>query len=102
MPKFPVASPVVFLFVVNSSRISLLSNDGTEIMGPEMSTIRCQGQYLRMALVLLFDVLPSLVLLFIKKFNLVTTGQNILDIVGLMMHREQDSSLDINCYKCSG
>lgn len=48
MAKSPISPPVMFPFVVNSSGILLLGDDGFEVIGQEISAIRCQGQYLRL------------------------------------------------------
>ncbi|ONK67851.1 uncharacterized protein A4U43_C05F4440 [Asparagus officinalis] len=42
--KSPISPPLAFPFIVSSSGISLLSDDGIEIMGQEISTIHCLGQ----------------------------------------------------------
>lgn len=42
--KSPISPPLVFPFVITSSGISLLSDDGIEVMGPDVHTIRCQGR----------------------------------------------------------
>lgn len=42
--KSPISPPVAFPFVVDSAGISLVSDDGIEVMGQEISTIHCQGQ----------------------------------------------------------
>ncbi|XP_058110083.1 DNA repair protein RAD51 homolog 2 isoform X2 [Magnolia sinica] len=41
--KSPCSPPKAFPFVVTSGGISLLSDEGIEVMGPEINTIRCQG-----------------------------------------------------------
>ncbi|XP_042476278.1 DNA repair protein RAD51 homolog 2 [Macadamia integrifolia] len=41
--KSPLSPPLAFPFDVTSSGISLLSDDGIEVMGPEICTIHCQG-----------------------------------------------------------
>ncbi|XP_043702540.1 DNA repair protein RAD51 homolog 2 isoform X2 [Telopea speciosissima] len=41
--KSPLSPPLAFPFVVTSSGISLLSDDGIEVMGPEICAIHCQG-----------------------------------------------------------
>ncbi|OVA18184.1 AAA+ ATPase domain [Macleaya cordata] len=42
--KSPISPPLAFPFVVTSSGISLLTDDGTEVKGPEINSIHCQGQ----------------------------------------------------------
>lgn len=41
--KSPMSPAVAFPFIVESSGISLLNDDGFKVMGREISTIRCQG-----------------------------------------------------------
>ncbi|XP_077239596.1 DNA repair (Rad51) family protein isoform X2 [Tasmannia lanceolata] len=41
--KSPTSPPLAFPFVVNKSGISLLSEDGIQVMGPEINMIHCQG-----------------------------------------------------------
>lgn len=58
MAKSPISPPLAFPFIVNSSGISLLSDDGIEIMGQEISTIHCLGEYLNNISLLLISQLP--------------------------------------------
>ncbi|XP_072983086.1 DNA repair protein RAD51 homolog 2 isoform X1 [Typha latifolia] len=41
--KSPLSRAVAFPFIVESSGISLLSDEGTDVSGPEISRIHCQG-----------------------------------------------------------
>lgn len=41
--KSPLSPPVVFPFIVDSSGIRLLSDDGVVVMGPEINWIRSHG-----------------------------------------------------------
>ncbi|XVF68635.1 hypothetical protein PTKIN_Ptkin11bG0017200 [Pterospermum kingtungense] len=41
--KSPISPPLAFPFHITSSGILLLSNEGMELMGPEINSIRCQG-----------------------------------------------------------
>ncbi|KAJ4725942.1 DNA repair (Rad51) family protein [Melia azedarach] len=41
--KSPISPPLAFPFTINSSGISLLTDDGTELVGPEINAIYCQG-----------------------------------------------------------
>ncbi|KAK1588742.1 hypothetical protein Q3G72_026576 [Acer saccharum] len=41
--KSPISPPLAFPFIITSSGISLLTDDGTELIGPEINTICCQG-----------------------------------------------------------
>lgn len=41
--KSPMSPPLSFPFIVDSSGILLLDDDGIEVMGPEIYAIRCQG-----------------------------------------------------------
>ncbi|KAK6234745.1 hypothetical protein SCA6_010082 [Theobroma cacao] len=41
--KSPISSPLAFPFHITSSGISLLSDEGMELMGPEINSIHCQG-----------------------------------------------------------
>ncbi|XP_062171365.1 DNA repair protein RAD51 homolog 2 isoform X1 [Alnus glutinosa] len=41
--KSPISPPLVFPFNITSSGMSLLSDDGFELTGPDISTIHCQG-----------------------------------------------------------
>ncbi|XP_039015248.1 DNA repair protein RAD51 homolog 2 isoform X4 [Hibiscus syriacus] len=41
--KSPISPPLAFPFHITSSGISLLSDDGMELMGPEINAIHCQG-----------------------------------------------------------
>ncbi|KAF9596962.1 hypothetical protein IFM89_014606, partial [Coptis chinensis] len=40
--KSPISPPIAFPFIVTSSGISLLSDDGTEVEGAEINAIHCQ------------------------------------------------------------
>ncbi|MBA0790449.1 hypothetical protein Gohar_015099 [Gossypium harknessii] len=40
--KSPISPPLAFPFHITSSGISLLSDDGKEVMGPEINAIHCQ------------------------------------------------------------
>ncbi|RCV15270.1 hypothetical protein SETIT_3G044800v2 [Setaria italica] len=42
--KSPMSPAVAFPFVVESSGITLLSDEGIDVTGPEITSIRCQGQ----------------------------------------------------------
>ncbi|XP_057953838.1 DNA repair protein RAD51 homolog 2 isoform X5 [Malania oleifera] len=41
--KSPISPPLSFPFIITSSGISLQDDDGIEMIGPEISTIHCQG-----------------------------------------------------------
>ncbi|KAJ0021232.1 hypothetical protein Pint_32257 [Pistacia integerrima] len=41
--KSPISPPLAFPFNITSSGISLLNDDGMELMGPEINSIYCQG-----------------------------------------------------------
>ncbi|KAF6134863.1 hypothetical protein GIB67_002264 [Kingdonia uniflora] len=41
--KSPISPPLAFPFIISSSGIIFLNDDGTEVEGPEINTIRCQG-----------------------------------------------------------
>ncbi|XP_044478131.1 DNA repair protein RAD51 homolog 2 isoform X1 [Mangifera indica] len=41
--KSPISPPLAFPFNITSSGISLLDDDGTELMGPDINSIHCQG-----------------------------------------------------------
>ncbi|XP_022756583.1 DNA repair protein RAD51 homolog 2 isoform X2 [Durio zibethinus] len=41
--KSPISPPLAFPFHITSSGISLLSDEGIELMGPEINSIHCQG-----------------------------------------------------------
>ncbi|CAK9170196.1 unnamed protein product [Ilex paraguariensis] len=41
--KSPMAPPLAFPFIITSSGISLLNDDGVEMTGPQINTIHCQG-----------------------------------------------------------
>ncbi|KAK3206114.1 hypothetical protein Dsin_020160 [Dipteronia sinensis] len=41
--KSPISPPLAFPFNITSSGISLLTDDGTKLIGPEINTICCQG-----------------------------------------------------------
>lgn len=41
--KSPISPPLAFPFHITSSGISLLSDEGMELMGPEINSINCQG-----------------------------------------------------------
>ncbi|EOY34262.1 hypothetical protein QUC31_018525 [Theobroma cacao] len=41
--KSPISPPLAFPFHITSSGISLLSDEGMELMGPEINSIHCQG-----------------------------------------------------------
>ncbi|KAK9043294.1 hypothetical protein V6N11_071640 [Hibiscus sabdariffa] len=43
--KSPISPPLAFPFHITSSGISLLSDDGMELMGPEINAIHCQGLF---------------------------------------------------------
>lgn len=45
--KSPMSPAVAFPFIVESSGISLLNDDGFKVMGQEISTIRFQGPLLK-------------------------------------------------------
>ncbi|KAK0603579.1 hypothetical protein LWI29_006455 [Acer saccharum] len=47
--KSPISPPLAFPFIITSSGISLLTDDGTELIGPEINTICCQGRSGRLA-----------------------------------------------------
>lgn len=47
--KSPISSPLAFPFHITSSGISLLSDEGMELMGPEINSIHCQGSFLTLA-----------------------------------------------------
>ncbi|CAN6331243.1 unnamed protein product [Urochloa humidicola] len=42
--KSPMSPAVAFPFVVEPSGITLLSDEGSDVSGPEITSIRCQGQ----------------------------------------------------------
>ncbi|KAI5002909.1 hypothetical protein ZWY2020_027559 [Hordeum vulgare] len=44
--KSPMSPAVAFPFIVESSGITLLNDDGIDVSGPEITSIRCQGQNL--------------------------------------------------------
>lgn len=44
--KSPMSPAVAFPFIVESSGITLLSDEGIDVSGPEITSIRCQGQNL--------------------------------------------------------
>lgn len=48
--KSPISPPLAFPFNITSSGISLLDDDGTELMGPDINSIHCQGRSLRLLL----------------------------------------------------
>ncbi|XP_021278825.1 DNA repair protein RAD51 homolog 2 isoform X2 [Herrania umbratica] len=41
--KSPISPPLAFPFHITSSGISLISDEGMELMGPEINSIHCQG-----------------------------------------------------------
>lgn len=41
--KSPISPPLAFPFIVSASGILLLSDDGREMTGPQVNTIRHQG-----------------------------------------------------------
>jgi hypothetical protein len=41
--KSPMSPAVAFPFIVESSGITLLSDEGVDVSGPEITSIRCQG-----------------------------------------------------------
>ena len=41
--KSPMSPAVAFPFIVESSGITLLNDEGTDVSGPEITSIRCQG-----------------------------------------------------------
>lgn len=41
--KSPMSPAVAFPFVVESSGITLLTDEGIDVTGPEITSIRCQG-----------------------------------------------------------
>ncbi|KAI3995230.1 hypothetical protein MKX01_032032 [Papaver californicum] len=41
--KSPISPPLVFPFIITSSGISLISDNGIEVKGPEIHSIHCQG-----------------------------------------------------------
>ncbi|CAN6556852.1 unnamed protein product [Malus baccata var. baccata] len=43
LAKSPISPPLAFAFNITSSGISLLSDGGIELTGPEINTIHCQG-----------------------------------------------------------
>ena len=43
MAKSPMSPAVAFPFIVESSGITLLSDEGIDVTGPEITSIRCQG-----------------------------------------------------------
>ncbi|XVF20179.1 hypothetical protein REPUB_Repub11eG0175700 [Reevesia pubescens] len=43
--KSPISPPLAFPFHITSSGISLLSDEGMELMGPEINSIHCQGLF---------------------------------------------------------
>lgn len=43
LAKSPVSPPLAFPFNITSSGISLLTDDGIELTGPEINTIHCEG-----------------------------------------------------------
>lgn len=52
LAKSPISPSLAFPFNITSSGISLLTDDGIEISGPEINTIHCQGLSLRTLLIL--------------------------------------------------
>ncbi|XP_037483444.1 DNA repair protein RAD51 homolog 2-like isoform X1 [Triticum dicoccoides] len=44
--KSPMSPAVAFPFIVESSGITLLNDEGIDVSGPEITSIRCQGQNL--------------------------------------------------------
>nr|XP_051226358.1 DNA repair protein RAD51 homolog 2 isoform X2 [Lolium perenne] len=44
--KSPMSPAVAFPFIVESSGITLLTDEGIDVSGPEITSIRCQGQNL--------------------------------------------------------
>lgn len=44
--KSPISPPLAFPFIITSSGISLISDNGIEVKGPEIHSIHCQGQLL--------------------------------------------------------
>lgn len=44
--KSPMSPAVAFPFIVESSGITLVSDEGIDVSGPEITSIRCQGQNL--------------------------------------------------------
>ncbi|KAH7560960.1 hypothetical protein JRO89_XS10G0147600 [Xanthoceras sorbifolium] len=47
--KSPISPPLAFPFNITSSGISLLTDDGMELTGPEINAISCQGRSRRLA-----------------------------------------------------
>lgn len=45
--KSPMSPPIAFPFIITSSGIALLEDDGIELRGHEINTIHCQGLLLR-------------------------------------------------------
>lgn len=49
MAKSPISPPLAFPFHITSSGILLLSDEGMELMGPDINSIHCQGLFLMLA-----------------------------------------------------
>lgn len=47
--KSPISPPLAFAFTINSSGISLLTDDGKEMVVPETNAICRQGRFARLA-----------------------------------------------------